>query len=223
MRISSFNINKFCGAYSNPKSNGGYFNPKRLDFVTPIKKIVDSCLNSIYDIIFLQEFYDDNYIKTEEYFKSEGYIVFHNTILIGTIKSHVVGITLKGTSWELVEQKNKIPYQNKFIEMKLEEKSLSIISFHNTDENVKKMINKHFENGEKQIILGDFNDISWIENCSKMKYRDLVTNDMVTFKPAQTAVDRIFVKESCDFSVSFNGVIETYASDHNILTFLIDI
>ncbi len=93
MRITSFNINKFCGAYSNPNSRGGYYNPKKLDFITPILKIVDSYLNSIDDIIFLQEFYDNEDIKTEKYFENEGYKVFYNKTLIR--KSHVVAITFK--------------------------------------------------------------------------------------------------------------------------------
>lgn len=36
MRISSFNINKFCGAYSS--QNGGYYNPRNVDFKSSIKK-----------------------------------------------------------------------------------------------------------------------------------------------------------------------------------------
>lgn len=92
---------------------------------------------------------------------------------------------------------------------------------------IKALINKHLlEEKDRDIILGDFNDINWIKslslNCSD--YRDLVTNDMITYKPAQTAIDRIFVRKTkFEGKIVFNGVIETYASDHNILTFLLNI
>lgn len=42
MRISSFNINKFCGPYSN--KNGGYYNPRNIDFKSDIKNLVKSLL-----------------------------------------------------------------------------------------------------------------------------------------------------------------------------------
>ena len=53
MRISTYNINMFCGPYKNML---GYYNPRDIDFRTPIKEIVDSLLKNEYDIIFLQEF-----------------------------------------------------------------------------------------------------------------------------------------------------------------------
>lgn len=55
-----------------------------------------------------------------------------------------------------------------------------------------------FDRGDKDIILGDFNNTKWIDNLHKSpnnKYRDLVTNDMITYKPAQTSIDRIFINK----------------------------
>ena len=52
MRISSFNINKFCGAYTNPRAKGGYYNPRNIDFKSSIKEIVYSLLNEKDDIVF---------------------------------------------------------------------------------------------------------------------------------------------------------------------------
>lgn len=78
--------------------------------------------------------------------------------------------------------------------------------------------------------MGDFNDLEWIDSLKneRKEYRDLVTNDMITYKPAQTAIDRIFIKkatfseEKSSNKIFFNGVIETFASDHNILSFLLN-
>ena len=62
---------------------------------------------------------------------------------------------------------------------------------------IEEKINNYLEKEEKQIILGDFNDCEWIDELhhEKKGYRDLVTNDMITYKPAQTAIDRVFIKK----------------------------
>ncbi len=146
------------------------------------------------------------------------------------IKSHVVAITLNKSSWERIVPDNDIDYQNKFIDMKLNNK-FNVLSFHNSSSqgknDIKDLVTKHFlEKVDRDIILGDFNDTNWIKSliADSRAYRDLVTNDMITYKPAQTAIDRIFVKKTeYEGKIVFNGVMETYASDHNILTFLINI
>lgn len=73
MRISSFNVNKFCGMYS---YNGGYYNPRNIDYITPIKNIISTHLKTDEDIIFLQEFYDNKNIKIQEIFSNAGYLIF---------------------------------------------------------------------------------------------------------------------------------------------------
>ena len=77
------------------------------------------------------------------------------------------------------------------------------------------------------IILGDFNDTKWINELNSdatMEYRDLVTNDMITYKPGQTAIDRIFVRKGkFDNNIVFNGVTETFLSDHNLLSFSLNV
>ena len=62
MRISSFNINKFCGAYGS-SLEPVYYNPRNVDFKSKIKEIVDSLLVETDDIVFLQEFIDNQYIS----------------------------------------------------------------------------------------------------------------------------------------------------------------
>lgn len=221
MKISTFNINKFQGPYSNPCAKGGYYNPRNIDFKTPIKNLCSRYLENEDDIIFVQEFYDDNKVRTKEYFEKNGYKVFHNSDKI--LKSHVVAITLKKSLWEVTNPEEEIDFQNKFIEMELKEKSLKIISFHNTDEKIKNKINNEFDRGDKDIILGDFNNTGWINTLHGI-YRDLVTNDMITYKPAQTSIDRIFINENkYENKIIFNGIIETYMSDHNFLTFSLNI
>jgi len=69
MRISSWNVNKFQGAYSNPQTRGGYYNPRNIDFKTPIKKLISSCIKEKDDIVFLQEFYDNNILKTRDFLR----------------------------------------------------------------------------------------------------------------------------------------------------------
>lgn len=224
MKISTFNVNKFQGPYSNPNTKGGYYNPRNIDFKTPIKNLCSRYLKNEDDIIFVQEFYDDNKVRTKEYFEKNGYKVFHNSDKI--FKSHVVAITLKKSLWEIINSEER-EFQNKFIEMGLKEKSLKIISFHNTDEKIVDRMENEFDRGDRDIILGDFNNTKWIDNLHKSpnnKYRDLVTNDMITYKPAQTSIDRIFInKYNNKYKIIFNGVIETYISDHNFLTFTLNI
>lgn len=228
MRISSFNINKFCGAYSS--QNGGYYNPRNVDFKSSIKKIVDSLLNDKDDIVFLQEFVDNKYIGVSELFVQKKYTIFHNSDLVKN-KSNVVAITLKNSTWEKIDFPEDIEFpNNKIIEMETKDKQLRFLSFHNTNNEIKEEINKYFETGKDDIILGDFNDLEWIDSLKneRKEYWDLVTNDMITYKPAQTAIDRIFIKkatfseEKSSNKIFFNGVIETFASDHNILSFLLN-
>lgn len=225
MKISTFNINKFQGPYSNPCAKGGYYNPRNIDFKTPIKNLCSRYLENEDDIIFVQEFYDDdNKVRTKEYFEKNGYKVFHNLDKI--LKSHVVAITKKKSLWEVTNLEGETEFQNKFIEMELKGKLLKIISFHNTDEKIKDKINNEFDRGDKDIILGDFNNTDWINTLHDFSrgYRDLVTNDMITYKPAQTSIDRIFINENkYENKIIFNGIIETYMSDHNFLTFSLNI
>ena len=136
MNISTFNINKFQGPYSNPCAKGGYYNPRNIDFKTPIKNLCSRYLENEDDIIFVQEFYDDNKVRTKEYFEKNGYKVFHNLDKI--LKSHVVAITLKKSLWEVINPK-ETEFQNKFIEMELKEKSLKI---YNNVREIKNQINK---------------------------------------------------------------------------------
>lgn len=226
MRISSFNINKFCGPYSN---KGQYYNPRNIDFKTSIKKIVDSLLENEDDIFFLQEFTDNKYINVEKLFPKDKYIVNSNVEL--KLKSIVVAITLKDSLWKRIAPRSEDDYVNKFIEMNFEDNSrkekLCIISFQNTNDYCKEKINDHFKAKEKDIILGDFNNIKWVTELYKNKgleYRDLVTNDMITYKPGQTAIDHIFIKKKISNNkIVFNGIIETFLSDHNLLTFSLNI
>lgn len=212
MRISSFNVNKFCGAYS----TGRYYNPRNIDFRTPVKDIIRCNLKAKEDIFFLQEFTDNQYINVFELF--EDYTIFYNGDKLG--KSHVVAITLKDSTWERIIPKKEEIYTNKYIEMKLKE--IQIICFHNTCDAICSKINRCFATQEYDLILGDFNGMECDETG---EYRDLVTKDMVTFKPAQTTVDHLWVKNQDKFNnkIVFNGIIETFASDHNLLTFFLNI
>ncbi len=218
MIISSFNINKFCGPYSN---KGKYYNPRNLDFRTPIKEIVQSKLNNKDDLFFLQEFVNNKYININELFPNDKYTIYGEQ----KTKSNVVAITLNDSNWNIIPIEESI-HKNKIIKMKNTEKNLQIISFQNTNNDIKKSVNTYFNDSEIDIIIGDFNDFSWVADLNKnTSFRDLVTNDMITFKPAQTAIDRIFVrnKNTFDNKIVFNGVIETYISDHNLLSFCLNI
>ena len=211
MRISSFNINKFCGPYSN---DGRYYNPRNIDFRTPIRDIVKEHLKEKEDIFFLEEFTNNGYINVFELFK--GYKIFYNGDKLE--RSHVVAITLEDSLWERIDSKKDYP--NKYIEMKLNE--LQIICFHNTCDTIFSNIEKCFASKEHDIILGDFNGV----RCDDTEgYRDLVTMDMVTFKPAQTTIDHLWVKNQERFNnkIVFNGIIETFTSDHNLLTFSLNV
>lgn len=221
MRISSFNINKFCGPYG---LKGRYYNPKNIDFKTPIKEIVDALLKNKDDIFFLQEFTDNINIGVKELFSEEKFKIFHYYPL--TIKSNVVAITLENSAWVKKEQAEGTEFTNKFLEMELNKHELSIVSFHNTDKKIRNKVQKIFDDNNIDVIIGDFNDIEWIRCLEEGNdYIDLVTNNMITFKPAQTAIDRIFVKNKEKFidKIVFNGIVETFLSDHNLLTFSLNI
>ena len=216
MRIASWNVNKFQGAYSNPQTRGGYYNPRNIDFKTPIKKLISSCIKEKDDIVFLQEFYDNNILKTRDFF-TEDLKVLHNECEgnFKDIKSHVVAITRKDSSL------NKSSLGNKWIEVELSGKNFRILSFHNTGEAVKERVNREFRNKEKMIILGDFNDSYWIKDIkNKYEYDDIITDDDITFKPAQTAIDRVFINRCLKYEkIGVSSIVtETYLSDHNLLS-----
>ena len=162
-------------------------------------------------------------MKTKDFF-GENYKVLHNECEgnFNDIKSHVVAITRKDSSWKLVEQTlNKSSLGNKWIEVELRGKNFRILSFHNTGEPVKERVNREFRNKEKMIILGDFNDSYWIKEIkNKYEYDDIITDDYITFKPAQTAIDRFFINRQFEYGEIEDSpiVIETYLSDHNLLS-----
>ncbi len=127
MRISSFNINKFCGAYSHI----GYCNPRKIDFQTEIKDIVESHLSERNDIFFLQEFINNIYINVKTLFPDDKYKIHGDY----QAKSNVVAITLKESNWKLSDetkekQEKKADYYNKILIMQLGD--FSIIGVHNT-------------------------------------------------------------------------------------------
>lgn len=122
----------------------------------------------------------------------------------------------------MVEQTlNKSSLGNKWIEVELSGKNFRILSFHNTGEAVKERVNREFRNKEKMIILGDFNDSYWIKDIkNKYEYDDIITDDDITFKPAQTAIDRVFINRCLKYEkIGVSSIVtETYLSDHNLLS-----
>lgn len=218
MKITSFNVNKFCGAYS----NGNYFNPKNIDFKTPIKQMIDTLLTTNEDVVFLQEVTDNKFIEIDKLFPRNKYKVYSNDKL--TLKSIVIAVTLTNSSWEQRKEYNDFDFKNKIICMYQKEKRICIVSFHNTDIQIKEKIQSLMKGDtDIDIVLGDFNDTEWINELNTdtaLGYRDIVTNDMITYKPGQTAIDRIFVRKGeFDNNIIFNGVTETFLSDHNLLSF----
>lgn len=218
MRISSFNINKICDAYGQPL--GGYRNAKNIDFKSKIKEIVEDLLNDEDDIVFLQEFIDNAFINVLELFDPEQYTI-HTTTDYKKCKSNVVAITPKDTVWEKEYLSEDIPLSNKILKMKAKNKKIEIICFHDTDNKIKDYIDGIFRTKKADIILDDFNNEAWIgELSSNSDYNGLVTNEMITYKPGQATVDQIFIKKTIDSElIIFDSVIETYSSDHNILSF----
>jgi len=122
----------------------------------------------------------------------------------------------------LVEQTlNKSSLGNKWIEVGLSGENFRILSIHNTGESVKERVNREFRNKEKVIILGDFNDSYWIKEIKhKYDYDDMITDDDITFKPAQTVIDRVFINRHFNYEkVDVSSIVtETYLSDHNLLS-----
>ena len=116
-------------------------------------------------LFFLQEFCNNKYVRVEELFSTDRYTIFNNMDLKKN-KSHVVAITLKNSSWEKIVPATDINYQNKFIDMKLNNK-FKVLSFHNSTSqgktDIKNFVSKHLsEKVDRDIILGDFNDTNWI-------------------------------------------------------------
>ena len=138
---------------------------------------------------------------------------------LGSLPSPNVALALR------IQGSKETEFQNKFIEMELKEKSLKIVSFHNTHKEIKERMDEEFKKGDKDIILGDFNGTEWINELHNPSsgYKDLVTNDMITYKPAQTSIDRIFInKNKYENKIIFNGVIDTYISDHNFFYVVVE-
>lgn len=221
MRISSFNINKFCGAYGSLQE-GGYYNPRNLDFKTKIKGIVDSLLTRRDDIVVVQEFIDNQYINVGQLFEQSRYEIFANSDY-KKCKSNVVAITFKDSGWNKVDLPAEAIFPNKFIKMKHPDKNILLLGLHNTDVDIKKQISKEFQLKEADIILGDFNDQDWLRVLSNSdEYRGLVSDEVITYKPGQTTIDQIFIRKSIDSKRIAFKLIETFASDHNILSFELD-
>ena len=159
MMISSLNVNKFCGPYGNPKTNGGYYNPRNINFKTQIRAIVEKNLKSTEDIFFLQEVLNNKYIELFNLFPEEDYKIHFNQVEI--TKSHVVAVTLKQSKWDICSiENNESELTNKMIRMK--KGDLTILGLHKTDEPIKEYVDRSFLNQDADIIIGDFNDISWI-------------------------------------------------------------
>lgn len=221
MRISSFNINKFCGAYGSLKE-GGYYNPRNLDFKTKIKGIVDSLLTGRDDIVVVQEFIDNQYINVGQLFEQSRYEIFANSDY-KKCKSNVVAITFKDSGWNKVDLPAEAIFPNKFIKMKHPDKNILLLGLHNTDVDIKKQISKEFQLKEADIILGDFNAQDWLRVLSNSdEYRGLVSDEVITYKLGQTTIDQIFIRKSIDSKRIAFKLIETFASDHNILSFELD-
>lgn len=221
MRISSFNINKFCGAYGSLQK-GGYYNPRNLDFKTKIKGIVDSLLTGMDDIVVLQEFIDNQFINVSQLFEQSRYEIFANSDY-KRCKSNVVAITLKDSGWKKVDLSAEAKPQNKLIKMKHPDKNILLLGLHNTGVDIKKQISKEFQLKEADIILGDFNDQDWLSVLSNSdEYRGLVPDEVITYKPGQTTIDQIFIRKSIDSKRIAFKLIETFTSDHNILSFELD-
>lgn len=79
-----------------------------------------------------------------------------------------MAITLKGSLWKRIEPCSEDGYNNKFIEMNYKD-NLSIISFQNTNNYCKEKINSYFNDKDKDIIIGDFNDIEWVTELYKKR------------------------------------------------------
>ena len=203
MRISSFNINKFCGAYGSLQE-GGYYNPRNLDFKTRIKGIVDSLLTRRDDIVVVQEFIDNQYINVGQLFEQSRYEIFANSDY-KKCKSNVVAITFKDSGWNKVDLPDETIFPNKFIKMKHPDKNILLLGLHNTDVDIKKQISKEFQLKEADIILGDFNDQDWLRVLSNSdEYRGLVSDEVITYKPGQTTIDQIFIRKSGRRASSIN-------------------
>lgn len=222
MRISSFNINKFCGAYGS-SLEPVYYNPRNVDFKSKIKEIVDSLLVETDDIVFLQEFIDNQYISVHRVFGKSKYNIFSN-VDYKKCKSNVVAITLKNSRWKKSDLTFETEFPNKFIKMEQHDKNFCVLGVHNTDETIKKQINECFKTKEADIILGDFNDQDYLSELSKYdEYRGLMSYEFITYKPVQSAIDQIFVSNTIESTrIAFEEVIETFASDHNVLSFELD-
>lgn len=142
MRISSFNINKFCGAYGSLQK-GGYYNPRNLDFKTKIKGIVDSLLAGMDDIVVLQEFIDNQFINVSHLFEQSRYEIFANSDY-KECKSNIVAITLKDSGWKKVDLQAEVKCPNKLIKMKHSDKNILLLGLHNTGVDIKNKLVRNF-------------------------------------------------------------------------------
>ncbi len=71
--------------------------------------------------------------------------------------------------------------------------------------------------------MDDFNDQDWLSVLSNSdEYRGLVPDEVITYKPGQTTIDQIFIRKSIDSKRIAFKLIETFTSDHNILSFELD-
>ena len=239
MSIVSINVNGFCGGCNkcNPNSKVGKCFEIRKSYIKKIKTFIN--LNNENDLAIIQEIPCEykiyNFLEKE----FNDFIILKPNHLQSYAKQCTIAIFSERSNWKRAEERLKysknekgiFDFGNKFVELQLGEITLLGVHMPNDKNMWKNLIDTIKDKNKFSIIIGDFNAHENIhrgmdkisDNLKKIRecgYKDLVSNDLVTYYPAMTTIDHLFYQTDRKKleSTSLN-VIPTNLSDHVCLWF----
>lgn len=237
--IISINVNGFCGCCNKckPNNKGSKCFEIRRSYIKKIKTFIN--INNENDLAILQEIpYEDKmYNFLEEEFAD--FEILKPNHLQSYAKQCTIAIFSPKSNWERAEEglkyskdeKGEFDFGNKFVELQLGE--INLLGVHMPDDKNmwENLISTIKDKNKFSIIVGDFNahenihrgmdkisdDLKKIRECG---YKDLVSNDLVTYYHAMTTIDHLFYQTNRkELENTSLNVIPTNLSDHACLWF----
>lgn len=239
MKITSYNISRFRGNYKKGCNLPEVREHNMRRFLEFIDK--EGLLQSAEDIILLQEVpYRQNQTPINKLFKDvfSKYEIIEPLIETRKSQSAVVALVKKNSNWKRVETENtkftyeKISTVNKVLELEHKETKETILNLHITDDRVWDCLSDTLESHKYTYIVGDLNahnnehrpedkrSPEKLKMFTDKGYKDLVTDNYVTFYSAKTTVDHMYYNteqvkaDEGDFSL-----IPINLSDHACLVY----
>lgn len=233
-KFLSLNVNNFCGTemYKDYKNKIENVSEKYFPYVIEfLKKFLKTNMNGV---VFLQEVPKVIYKDFLNAFSR--YSVIEPVHMREMAFIRTIAITNRESGWENIEEAESIfvndrDYANRIVEIqngKVKVMGVHIPSKYKDKRDGEVFWEKVLQHIEKYAVaIGDFNAHYNIHKDSKFRdmlnrienkgYTDLINNDIVTFYPAMTTIDHVFVSESVDKEKCKCEVIPKNLSDHAVI------